>query len=285
MPITSQGIKGPLTEAEFKLLGYIAHELYIQTATRRFEGWDNSFNTSHPDWGARVRVQRDLADGLDHILESDPNYFRDLNEISAIYIAGSLGSIATLFGLDVLEKQNLAGKTRISLLDILYEPLIRTQRGEFQIPPEAISSAGIERMGPCGEMYKEHLRDSRLITSDMIELPRDIGDFNLVVSPYAHHHLNLFGKVRAAKEMERITRPGGYILVGDLTFKHQQFNDWLAKHEGETVSSGEEIPYALESFIPLEEHISYFPNSISVYTFRGPFHYVFALKKNGSENV
>ncbi len=119
--------------------------------------------------------------------------------------------------------------------------------------------------------YKNILKNSTLISGNIVTLPEDLNDFDIVIAPYIHHHLNIYDKRKACQEMQRISSPGGIILIGDLTFDYPQFKDWLLYHKIE------DLPYALECFISLEDHINFFKNPKVVNQLKGDIFYNFSL--------
>ncbi len=58
----------------------------------------------------------------------------------------------------------------------------------------------------------------RMITASAVSLPLVDESVDLVVSNYCFHHLRDEEKVRALREIERVLRPGGRLVFGDMMF-------------------------------------------------------------------
>ncbi len=56
---------------------------------------------------------------------------------------------------------------------------------------------------------------------EFLKIPFNDKSFDVIVSTYAFHHLNNEQKSMAIKEMIRVLKDGGKIVVGDLMFKDE----------------------------------------------------------------
>ncbi|MBS0186229.1 MAG: class I SAM-dependent methyltransferase [Proteobacteria bacterium] len=268
--ISSQGISYKLTETEFKLLPYLDSRLFLETAMARFNGWVSPFDRNYLDWPRRIEIQEKMCQSLRLALSQNLSSLKKKNSLKVIYLGAALGSITSYFTLNVLKNFDLLEKTEVYLYDLLVEPLMLTKQGFFEFTEEAAQDCKISNTFSPLE-YKNTLKNATLISGNIINLPEDLKDFDIVIAPYIHHHLNIYDKRKACQEMQRITAPGGIILIGDLTFNYQGFKDWLLYHKVE------DLPYALECFIPIEDHIGFFKKPKIIDQFKGDIFYNFSL--------
>lgn len=170
-----------------------------------------------------------------------------------------MGAITTLFALREFGKAGLLNKVGIWLLDIYKRGLEKTRKSEFNIDL-------ILKDGKFGDKFdknllKAKLKSASIIKADIIKLPKNLSKFDIILSGFTYHHLNVTDKKTACLEMEKIARKGAFIGVGDLFFNYPDFIKWLKKHKNEKNKKQEKIPYAIESFIPIKKHINFFDES------------------------
>lgn len=67
----------------------------------------------------------------------------------------------------------------------------------------------------------------RLVEGDALALPFEDGHFDWAMCHLALHHLPLDGHLRFMRELDRVIRPGGGILLGDL--ERSYANLWVAR--------------------------------------------------------
>lgn len=63
-----------------------------------------------------------------------------------------------------------------------------------------------------------------------LQLPLDAGSVDTVVSSYAFHHCNEEEKYLAVREMARVLRPAGRIVITDLMFADQEAMKKFTEH-------------------------------------------------------
>lgn len=271
--ISDQGIATEaLSEEEFSLLPYLDSQLYIDSALARFEEWKSSFDYEHPDWQDRIMVQRQLADCFGESCDKGAFSIPQNSKAKVLFLGASLGSIATLFFSIEWLKRFDQSELELHILDLIEEPLVRTRAGDFSLPAQAM--ADCDPSGTVTESdYKNILKNSVVHVSNVIELSNDLPDYDLVIAPYLHHHLNIFDKAKACREMDRISKPGTLQMIGDLYFDYESFNRWLVRH------CVEEVPYAIESFITNKKHQSFFKQSELVCEKITDISYAFSLLK------
>ncbi|WP_139367702.1 class I SAM-dependent methyltransferase [Bacillus alkalicellulosilyticus] len=277
MNISEKGIKNYyLSKEEFELLPYIDSRNYIESSKERFTGWESSFDTSHPDWKKRIEVQSSLMYCLDQCLAEEIDNYINQDSLKVIFLGASLGSIASYFSMNILKKYSLLDKTEIYIYDLLHEPLEKTKKGDFDFSTESEKDCGFSESFSAKE-YKEKLKKAHILSGSITEIPENIGKFDIVIAPYIHHHLNIYDKKSASKDMVEITKKNGLILLGDLYFTYETFINWLEDHKEEFV--GGKGTYALESFITIDEHIAMFEGTSVVNREMKDYFYIFGLKK------
>lgn len=270
MSVTPKGISGhALTRDEFNLLGMIDSRYFAESSGERFGEWTNSFVTSHTDWPLRVEVYSRLAAVTMSAIDVGGGIAAG-ERIRILFTGSALGSISTYFHAALLAERGWLDRCDIELSDLLVEPLALTREGAFDFPAEAAAATGVSHLLSPDD-YKKFLSRCRVWAADAVNLAGAPDDgFDVVVAPYIHHHLNLLDKARACADLYRVTRPGGLVVIGDLTFGYEQFVSWLERH------ADEGIPYALECFISRSEHQALVPHSRVVAAHDGDYFYAFA---------
>ncbi|WP_328904158.1 class I SAM-dependent methyltransferase [Streptomyces sp. NBC_00441] len=269
MPVTPEGILGhTITEDEFQLLRYIDSRHFLSSSTARFTEWDSSFSTDHPDWKKRIEVQESLGEVAGAVLGAEP---REPGR-KILFVGASKGTIATYFHLVALRRAGILEDFSVSILDFLWEPLEVTQKGSFEVTAQAETDIGQAGTMTVAE-YKERLATATMIQGNACATELPDAEYDVVVAPYLQHHMGILDKQLACEEMVRITKPGGVMLLGDLTFDYPAFCEWLAAH------AVEEVPYALESFVTADEHIAMFGDSEVLARRDGSFYYSIALRR------
>jgi putative AdoMet-dependent methyltransferase len=72
----------------------------------------------------------------------------------------------------------------------------------------------------------------RRVDEPFLQIPYEETSFDAVVSAFAIHHLDDDAKRRAVKEMVRVLRPGGRIVIADTMFRDAEHKlECLARHK------------------------------------------------------
>lgn len=86
--------------------------------------------------------------------------------------------------------------------------------------------ARVTAVEPSGEMRKvagQKLGDEVLVLDgQFLRIPMSDGAVDAVVSTYAFHHLTDADKVRGAREMLRVLRSGGRLVLGDIAWANEE---------------------------------------------------------------
>ena len=266
-----------ISRTEFEVLLYLDRRLYEETARDRFSSLDTHLNPDHPDFSLRLEVNAHLRDTVDSYLEQNSEYLERQDKIKVVELGASLGAISSLYVLDGLYMAGIANKVELTLLDICDEPLEMTRRLEFdlqEICKKANFRVPIKTLGKI-------LQDAKTVKGNALETQQPDNSYTISLGAFTHHHLNIYDKEIACRELERITAENGGIIVGDLTFSYDDFIEWLRKHQTERNFQGQRVPYAVESFVLLEQHQDFFRDSSPLFKQQYPQHYVFAMKKGG----
>lgn len=268
---------GNISYDEFEILKHLDRRLYEKTAKNRFSSLDTHLDSNHPDFNLRLKVNAHLRDAVDSYVKQGREYLEGQDKIKVVELGASLGAISSLYVLDGLHRAGLVDKVELTLLDICREPLERTMRLDFDLQ-------GIYEKANFSipvEVLEKILQDAKIVQGNALETRQLDNSYTISVAGFTHHHLNIYDKEIACRELERITTENGGIIVGDLTFSYDDFVEWLRKHQTERNSEGQRVPYAVESFVSLEQHQDFFSNSSLLFKQQYQQHYVFAMRRGG----
>lgn len=93
--------------------------------------------------------------------------------------------------------------------------------GTGELAGRRLSDLEIVGIDQSVNMLKEAKRkfpELRVKLGTFLQLPLETGGVDVIVTSYAFHHCNEKEKVLAVKEMVRVLRPGGRIVIADLMF-------------------------------------------------------------------
>lgn len=80
---------------------------------------------------------------------------------------------------------------------------------------------GIDQSREMLNVAKQKYSKLKVRLGEFLKIPFNDKSFDVIVSTYAFHHLNNEEKSMAIKEMIRVLKDGGKIVVGDLMFKDE----------------------------------------------------------------
>jgi len=83
------------------------------------------------------------------------------------------------------------------------------------------SVTGVDQSREMMNVAKNKYPKLKLRLGEFLKLPFDNGSFERIVSTYAFHHLNDEEKKLAIKEMMRVLKEGGSIVIGDMMFEDE----------------------------------------------------------------
>lgn len=84
-----------------------------------------------------------------------------------------------------------------------------------------ISIIGLDQSRDMLNVAKDKLPNLKLRLGEFLKIPFDNNSFDVIVSTYAFHHLNEEEKSVAIKEMLRVLKDNGKIVIGDLMFENE----------------------------------------------------------------
>lgn len=260
---------------EFAMMPFLDRRIYEETARQRFSLLSKEYVLKkYQEEKFPVEGNRLLGSYLKSYLER-----RKLDSVTLLDIGSAGGALSTIFALDAIERQGLLPKTKVILADISHEALEATKKGDFELPEEFIQENGLSRFGNRGERFKEVLRDAELYVADGTKLPKEIGNIDVCITGFTHHHMNLLDKELACREMERVSSQGAFIGVVDESLSYEDYLAWLDHHKEEVNQEGEPVPIAQESFISIDEHMSFFSNALPDRRQVSREYYCFSLEK------
>ncbi|MGF7059017.1 MerR family transcriptional regulator [Brassicibacter mesophilus] len=79
---------------------------------------------------------------------------------------------------------------------------------------------GIDQSREMLNVAKQKFPNLKVRLGEFLKIPFDNKEFNIIVSTYAFHHLNDAEKSLAIKEMIRVLKDNGKIVIGDLMFEN-----------------------------------------------------------------
>jgi hypothetical protein len=269
-----------ISRAEFDTLLYLDRRLYEETARDRFSSLDTHLNVRHPDFDLRLEVNSHLRDAVNSYISQNRDFLERQDKIRVLELGASLGAISSIYLLDSLYKAGLGDKVELTLLDFCREPLEKTRQLDFDFQ-EIYEKADFDIPA---ETLRKILQSARIVEGNILETRQPDHNYTISLAAFTHHHLNIYDKKKACEELERITVVNGGIIVGDLTFLYEEFVDWLKIHQTERNSQGQRVPYAVESFVSLEQHQDFLSESSPLFRQQYPKHYVVAVER-GAKNV
>ena len=81
---------------------------------------------------------------------------------------------------------------------------------------------GIDQSRDMLNVAKEKFPNLKLRLGEFLKIPFDNKTFDVIVSTYSFHHLNIEEKIIAIAEMLRVLKDGGRIIIGDLMFENEE---------------------------------------------------------------
>jgi len=81
---------------------------------------------------------------------------------------------------------------------------------------------GVDQSREMMNVAKKKFPELKLRLGEFLKLPFDNGSFDRIISTYALHHLNDQEKRLAIKEMMRVLKENGRIVIGDMMFEDEE---------------------------------------------------------------
>lgn len=223
------------------------------------ESKDNILNHFHAQWKAinnqihRMQlIQDSLEEIMDNIYESENKTYKEkiikiiesMNEVWKIknqwkdkwdfnsWARTYDKSVERDYGNCILNFYKYYNK----ILDTTYEKAIRDKENTIKILEIGVGTGnlasrflqnqydiiGIDQSREMLNVAKEKLPKLKLRLGDFLNIPFENGKFDVIVSTYAFHHLNEKGKKIAIREILRVLKDDGRVVIGDLMFQNQE---------------------------------------------------------------
>lgn len=124
----------------------------------------------------------------------------------------------------VYEKSTITGEN-ISVLDIG----VGTGNLAKKFLENNYRVVGIDQSREMLRVAKHKYPNLKVRLGEFLKIPFNDKVFYIIVSTYAFHHLNSEEKSLAIKEMIRVLKDNGKIVIGDLMFKNRVEEEWVLK--------------------------------------------------------
>ena len=124
----------------------------------------------------------------------------------------------------VYEKSTITGE-KISVLDIG----VGTGNLAKKFLENNYRVVGIDQSREMLRVAKHKYPNLKVRLGEFLKIPFNDKVFDIIVSTYAFHHLNSEEKSLAIKEMIRVLKDNGKIVIGDLMFKNRVEEEWVLK--------------------------------------------------------
>jgi ubiquinone/menaquinone biosynthesis C-methylase UbiE len=95
---------------------------------------------------------------------------------------------------------------------------------------EGFNITGLDQSREMLNVAKEKFPNLKLRLGEFLKIPFENNTFDIIVSTYAFHHLNDAEKGVAIKEMLRVLRSNGKIIIGDLMFQSEKEKQKIIKN-------------------------------------------------------
>ncbi|MFA5797933.1 MAG: class I SAM-dependent methyltransferase [Candidatus Woesearchaeota archaeon] len=183
--------------------------------------------------------------------------FQDKRNNGIVYPSGSIklldigpaiGAVSSYLTINALHKGTGENITNIQLYlcDISGEVIHKTIAGEYIIPYH-IFSKRTHMDGKIVDDISRIIRNAQGKTGNVQELPYADNTFDLTVANFILHHIPNADKGKAAREIQRVTKDGGFIIISDEYIPKQLSIQYLERHQHE------DIPLAKEEFMTLKQ--------------------------------
>jgi hypothetical protein len=261
------------TRDEFNRLDDLPDEVFATESDRRFSrlGWDYVHEKYERDTFA-IRGNKVLAEMLGTFLRTSQELQERVggreNPIRILDIGPGVGALTTVCALRmnmVLWKhvQNLD----VVLLDASQSVLEQNQMASEWYNGDASRAVLTElqldvahdriRLAECLKSATHYQCDIAGAAID--KAIKKLGQFDILLSGFCHHHMSRTMKVRACQNMLKLAKPGAFIGVADESFSYRQFLRYHIGHKDDAV------PIATESYFQnVSEHIALFGDGLEV---------------------
>lgn len=156
-----------------------------------FDNWAKTYDESVKNNVGSLKIYQTYTDILNTVYKKSSELKKDKN-INILDIGIGTGNLSKLF------------------LDNDYNNII-----------------GIDQSRQMLNMCKNKYPTLKVRLGEFLKIPFDDSKFDLIISTYAFHHLNDEQKLMAIKEMIRVLKNDGVIVIGDLMYENEDIKSQL----------------------------------------------------------
>lgn len=217
-------------------LSHLCVEDYINSSIIRFGGLDNYIEEKLFSDYFVIEGNLGITRGVRMYIYNQKRRLDALQTITVLDVGPAIGAMTSLLVMQELARANLLHKTKLVLLDVSERVIHKTQTRQFQFPAALINSL-------LKFQIYEKLRRSKGVISSCEKIPLKTNSVDISLAGFVFTNLHDQVKIPAAREIQRITKPGGFIGVAEQWFKQNEYKEFLKNHHED------EIPLAYESSI------------------------------------
>lgn len=207
---------------------------FITSSIIRFGGLDEYIQEKLMVDYFAIEGNLGVARGLRAYIQNQKSRLEKLKQIRILDVGPAVGAISTLLVLQELGHFKLLDKAKVILLDVSERVIEKTQSRDFQFPSVLVNPTF------KSQIY-EKLRTSKGVIASSHKMPLKDDHVDICLAGFLFHHLHDKIKKPTAHEMQRVTKPGGFIAVAEEWFN--DYDDYAEIHQHD------EIPLAFESII------------------------------------
>lgn len=226
----------------------LTSEDYINSSIIRFGGLDNYIEEKLLSDYFVIEGNLGITRGIRMYIYNQRRRLEALSSITILDVGPAIGAMTSLLVMQELARANLLHKTKLILLDVSERVIHKTQTRQFQFPAALINSL-------LKFQIYEKLRRSKGIIKSCEKIPLKTNSIDISLAGFVFTNLHDQAKTSAAHEIQRVTRPGGFIGVAEQWFKQNEYQEFLNTHRDD------ETPLAYESSISYRRLKNMFPKT------------------------
>ncbi len=202
-----------------------------------------------------------ITRGVRFYLQNQKPRLEQLPQIKILDVGPAIGALTSLLVLQEFAHAGLLDKVKLILLDVSERVIERTQRRDFEFPDILIDKSYKNKIST-------KLRLAKGIVDSAAHIPIKDRAIDLSLCGFTFKNFHDSIKPIAASEIQRITKPGGFIGVAE---------QWYEDHSDyQTIHKHNEIPLAFESQISYRKLRALF-NQTEIFDAHSP-------KRNGRDS-
>ncbi len=151
-----------------------------------------------------------MAEGLRKYIQENLETLRAKQKIEILDIGPAIGALSTLFALQTLNEFGLMEKAQIHLFDVSAKVIEQTLNCKFFFPDSIINPK-------LKNPIHQKLRQAKGEVGSAEKLPWKDEKFDIVLAGFLFSHIHDSVKPLVSKEMERVSKKGGFIGIAENT--------------------------------------------------------------------